>query len=479
MEATELVLALDQGGQSGRALAFDPDGVLVAQARREVGESRPRPGHVEQDPEELVASLLDSAREVARALGPRVDDLVGCGLATQRSSIVCWDERTGAALSPVLSWQDLRAGLPDGLDAESTHRRTGLFPSPHYGAGKIRWCLDHLPEVARARAEGRLVCGPLASFLAARLTGAARGVADPANAGRTLLWSLAGMDWDDGMLALFDVPRGVLPPCAPTVGQHGRVVLERRALPLRAVNGDQSAALYARGAPRDDCAYVNVGTGAFVQRRIDGRARIGEFPRNPVSVVCSQEESSVTVVEGTVNGAASALRWAQERLALPDLQRELPSWLAREQDPPLFLNGVSGLGSPFWVPDFESVFVGQGTPAARAVAVLESIVFLLQTNLERLRAPRDLPRLERIVLTGGLARLDGFCCRLAAVTGLAVHRPEEVEATARGIAFLAGGAPQGFARAGDERVFRPDEAPAGVGERYRRWRAALARSLGS
>ena len=158
-----LYLALDQGGHASRALVFDAQGRPLARSLRTVGVFHPQPDWVEQDPEELVRSLQDAMREVCVELGAAAADIAAAGLATQRSSIVCWDPVSGAALSPVLSWQDRRASewlTRFTPHAEAIHRTTGLMLSAHYGASKLRWCLDHLPAVAQAAADGRLAQGP-------------------------------------------------------------------------------------------------------------------------------------------------------------------------------------------------------------------------------------------------------------------------------------------------------------------------------
>lgn len=470
-EREDLVLALDQGGQSSRAILYDAEGVELGRGRRAVGEARPGPGRVEQDPEELVASLRDAAAEALAAAGGRA--VACCGLATQRSSVVCWDRSDGAPLSPVLSWQDVRAAArmePLAAEREALHALTGLFPSPHYGASKLRWCLDELPEVRRAADEGRLAMGPLASFLAARLTSAPPRI-DPANAGRTFLWSLATRDWDAGLLARFGLERAWLPECSPTTrGDFGALELDGRPVPLRALDGDQAAAPFAFGAPRDDVAFVNLGTGAFVQRLL--RARPTGAPRHPASLALATDEGDWYALEGTVNGAGSALNVVERELELDGVEPLLDAWMEAEPDPPLYLNGVSGIGSPYWVPRFDSRFVGRGGARARVVAVAESIAFLLQVNLEALDAAGA--PLRALIATGGLARSSRLCATIADLSGLVLRRPLEQEATARGVANVAAGrlAP----RDAEGERFEPRPRPA-LAERYRRWRHELERAL--
>ena len=222
-----LYLCLDQGGHASRALVFDRRGALQVSALREVEVREPRPGWVEQDPEELVASLPAVIANVIASLGARAGQIVNAGIATQRASLVCWDRHTGEALAPVISWQDWRASAwldPFSAHASEVHQRTGLRLSPHYGASKMRWCLDHLPAVAAARREGRLAMGPLASFLLFRLLEEKPFLADPANAARTLLWNLRALDWDPWLLELFGIPSETLPRCVPTRQDRKSVV---------------------------------------------------------------------------------------------------------------------------------------------------------------------------------------------------------------------------------------------------------------
>jgi glycerol kinase len=468
------VLVIDQGGHASRALIFDQGGRLVATGLREVGEVRPLPDRVEQDPEELVASVREAVAEALEAFGGR-GEIAGAGMATQRSSIVCWNGATGKALSPVISWQDRRAAawLAElSHHAESIHRKTGLLLSPHYGASKLRWCLDHLPRLAVARREGRLRCGPLASFLAFRLLGERPMVVDPANAGRTLLWNLQDGDWDAELLELFGVPREVLPECVPTRWDFGGLRLPGGSVPFTVLNGDQSAVVFAWGEPEEGTVYLNLGTGAFLQRAFGGAPEL--LHGLLASVVLRDDDRLTWVLEGTVNGAGSAVRLVGKELGIARPEERLAQWLEETVEPPLFLNGVSGLGSPFWVSHFESGFVGEGQPWEKLVAVVESVVFLVVLNL-RILGERP-PALERIVATGGMARNDGLCQRMADLAGLPVERPLEHEATARGTAWLVAAPPGGWGQPREVARFAPQENR-GLVERFWRWEEAMASAL--
>ncbi len=481
MNPDALILAIDQGTHASRALVLDARGRSVAVGEKEIALAHPQTDWAEQDGEEIVASVFAA---IERALAPvraRRAEVAVAGLSSQRASCVCWDRRDGRPLSPVFSWQDRRAHAwiseLEPAHGDAVHRKTGLYLSPHYGASKLRWALDRLPAVGAAAKAGSLAWGPLASFLVFRLTQERTFAADPQCAARTQLWSLAARDWDPELLALFGLPPGFLPASVPTCHAWGTLDIAGPALPLAAVNGDQSAAVFAFGWPEPDSAYVNIGTSAFVQRALE-RAP-GHVPRQLTGIILDDGRDTVWTVEGNVNGAGTALEWLRAGLGIEDALARLPRWLDEAErsahEPPLFLNGIAGLGGPFWQADFASRFVGEGEPRLKAVAVIESIAFLLQANVDHMAA--WVPSARRVRVSGGVSRLDGLCRRIAAVSGLPVIRRDDPEASARGIAYLAAGRPAGWSRGATEDRFEParDER---LTARYRRWRELMKEATG-
>lgn len=484
-----LYLTLDQGGHASRALVFDASGKIIASDFQPIAVNYPQPDRVEHDPHELITSLRTAINNVITQLGTRSTDIVAAGLATQRSSLACWDKTTGAALSPIISWQDRRAHhqlQQFESQRQAIHQKTGLFLNAHYGASKLRWCLDHLPAVRAAQHNGTLACGPLASFVLFHLLEERPLFADPANASRTLLWNISTGDWDDALLTLFGVPHTLLPRCVPTRHSFGHLRINDFSIPLTVTNGDQSAALFAFGTPQADIAYINVGTGAFVQRVSQQRPH---HARLLSSVVMQTAEHTTYTLEGTINGASSALQWASNTLGLSNIEPSMENWLTqhithastRSTAPLLFLNGVSGLGAPYWIADFHSQFIGAGEAWEKMVAVVESIVFLLHTNLCEMESACPAPR--TIVISGGLATLNGLCQRLADLCGLPVYRPAECEATARGTAFLLAGSEtmsdhwslhnsEHSPEYMPDTIFTPAPNPA-LQERYRLWQHAM------
>ena len=319
----------------------------------------------------------------------------------------------------------------------------------------------------RAARSNDLAAGPLASFLLSRLLEEKPVLADPANASRTLLFDPEALDWSQPLLDVFGVARGRLPRCVPTRHGYGHLPVGRRRIALAACTGDQSAAAFAFGPPRESLALVNVGTGAFVQRVAPAGVPLPDGLL--LSVLRSDASGAMRSHEGTVNGAGSAIDWLAGRVAI-DVERALPALTTPAANPPLFMNGVGGLGAPFWKPDFPIEFIGGGEDTQLLTAVVESIVFLLSVNLE---AMRGVAALERTVISGGLARCDYLCQALADVIGLVVERYALQEATARGIAFLAAGEPSDWLAPDIERSFAPATNPA-LAARYARWRSAMA-----
>jgi glycerol kinase len=299
-------------------------------------------------------------------------------------------------------------------------------------------------------------------------------LADPANAARTLLWDRRARDWSTEMLQLFDVPRECLPDSVPSKYDWGDLEIDGLKLPLDIVTGDQSAALFAFGDPDPTTVYANMGTGAFLQRAADNN--IKNTGHLLASVVYQDEYSTTSVIEATVNGAGSAINNIAHELAIDaaELKASSAMWLEEFSGELLFLNAISGLGSPWWLADAQSGFVDGGAVAAsdaeKIAAVLESIIFLMVTNLVAMSAIQGKP--GRLLVTGGLGTVDPLLQRLANLSQMPVERAKSVEATARGLACLLAGVPDNWPQARIDRVFMP-QTDAGLQARYVRWQQLM------
>ena len=468
---SKLYLAIDQGGHASRAMIFDYQGQLITEHHCKITTKRPASDRVEHDANEMVSSIARAINNALAQLGDSSRHIVAAGMATQRSNIVCWNRETGAAISPIISWQDRRArewSQQFTACRDRIHEITGLYPTAHYGFSKLKWCLDNIPEVETARKNGTLAWGPMSSYLCYRLLVERPFVVDPVNASRTLFWDIHSKDWSDELLEMFSLPHGCLPQCVPSTHHFGTVKSGSHSIPMNIVTGDQSAALFANGRLEQDTAYITVGTGAFVLR-VTGNQPVTSS-RLLSSIVLQNDSGTIYALEGTVNGAASALSWILDKTRLHKEMDKLPEWLLTDCDPPLFLNGVSGLGTPLWRPDFTSSFIGNGDDRHKVVAVIESIVFLLQLNLEEMLVSLTPPK--KIVIGGGLSRFDGLCIRLANISGLPVYRLDTHENTALGLAYLVAGCPASWPTRIGNHCFEPSPAPS-LASRYTRWKKAL------
>ncbi|MCW8957282.1 MAG: FGGY family carbohydrate kinase, partial [Gammaproteobacteria bacterium] len=419
-------LAIDQGTHATRAIIFDQRGAILDQSEQTIQLNRLDDDRVEQDADEILQSVLS----VLNGLGKdKLAATSSCALATQRSTIVAWDKITGQALAPAISWQDRRSW--QDLDQYANQsiqikRITGLPLSAHYSVGKFRWLLAHHPAVKQAASEQRLCLGTLASYLMFHLLQQPNNCIDHCNAQRSLLFDLNQLNWSETLLELFQIPRSLLPECKPVCHDYGR--LKGYDIPLRCVTGDQNAAIFAHGALAEDAALINIGTGAFILSACQK-----PVPDSPLlsGLAMSSRHRHQYLIEGTVNGAGAALSWAQLQWPVDNLFEQLPAWLDEQQQPAVFINTVGGLGSPWWKKTVAPYFISdeEQSLSSRYVAIIESMVFLLLDNLQRLQ---QLQVIQQLQLSGGLSRLDGLCQKLSDLSGLPVMRFHQPEATARG-----------------------------------------------
>ncbi len=448
----DYILAIDQGTHASRALLLDQDGQVVARSLHPVTLVRARPGQAEQDAEQLVASVQTAIQDVLHTLTSAQRDAVrACGITTQRSTVTAW-RPDGTPLCAALSWQDTRGARQiEKLHGNATAIReiSGLPLSAHYGASKLHW----LHRLAGNPAEMQF--GPLAGFLLQRLTQERNCAVDHSNAQRMQLFDIHALDWSRQLADWFDVPLDRLPPCHPVLHRYG--TLSDYSIPVTALCGDQNAAWFGSGRADNSTALVNLGSGAFILAAQSS----DPAPANLLSsIACSDQERCEYLLEGTVNGAGSALQWLQAQWPEEAIQTRLPYWLEQITDPPLFMNTVGGLGSPWWrqgpapefIPGHDRIKVAEA-----AVAVAESILFLVQYNLAIIQRQQTVTRLR---VSGGLSRPGTLCQKLANLSKLPVQRADDPEASARGVAWLAAGRPEHWQGTNEIQHFepRPDTA---------------------
>ena len=437
MSARDLILALDSGTTSCRAIAFDRRGIVRAVAQAPLSASHPRPGWVEQSALDICRVQIGAACEaIARAGGAQ--RFAAIGIANQRETAVIWDRESLAPIGPAIVWQcrrtaDAVAAIPPGRRA-AIQAHTGLIPDAYFSGPKFAWLLDSIPD-ARQRAEaGELAAGTVDSWLIARLTGGADHVTDPTNASRTMLWNLQTGQWDPELADWQRVPVQLLPQVRPTASQFGIAAAEQLGaeIPIAAAVGDQQASLAALGSREQGAAVATYGTGAFVLAPAPAE-------RSDDLLVTAAADGGLAL-EGGVFTAGAAVDWACNSLGLAPDAAQLCELAARVPDSAgaVFSPALSGLGAPHWNPDTRASLSGLSLAATRehlARAVIEGIAGRVREIVEAMR--RDGARIELLRAAGGLARSDAFLQIQADSLGIPVERPAQVEATAYGAALLA------------------------------------------
>jgi len=485
-----LILAIDQGTTSSRAILFDAALQVVGRGQAEFPQHYPQPGWVEHDPEDIWASVQAAIRGALAGVAPA--QVAAIGITNQRETTLIWDRATGQPIHRAIVWQDRRtADRCDRLrgDEPGITARTGLLLDPYFSATKIGWLLDHVPG-ARARAErGDLAFGTVDSFLIWRLTGGRVHATDATNAARTMLFDIHRGCWDADLCALFGVPMALLPTvrdCADDYGSTDPAVFGA-AVPILGVAGDQQAAAMGQGCFTPGMVKSTYGTGCFALLNT-GTQAVASSHRLLTTVAWRFGGQMAYALEGSIFIAGAVVQWLRDGLGLIASAAETAT-LAAAADPAqqvLIVPAFTGLGAPWWNPDCRGAVFGltrNSGPAELARAALESVGYQTLDLITAMRA--DWPgQVATLRVDGGMANSDPAMQFLADMLALPVDRPALTETTALGAAWLAGWragllpGPDGFAalwRA--DRRFIPAMAEPDRAARQARWQRAVAAVL--
>jgi glycerol kinase len=485
---TELVLALDQGTTSSRAMLFGHDGRPRFSAQAELPQRYPQPGWVEHAPQDIWGTQLAVAREAVAHARTRGERIVAIGVANQRETTLLWERASGQPLAPAIVWQDRRttdacARLRAAGHEPRVRALTGLPLDPYFSATKLAWLLDTVGD-GRARAErGELAFGTVDTWLLWQLTGGALHVTDPSNAARTLLYDLQSRDWSTELLELFGIPRVLLPgiaPCCGTRGQSSGAVLGVEA-PLSGVAGDQQAAAFGQGCVRPGLAKQTYGTGAFLL------AHAGSTPPHSSHGLLATADCVGYALEGSIFSAGATIQWLRDGLGLLRDAAESAQLAASEATTGgvYLVPAFAGLGAPHWDPLARGALVGltRGTGRAAIVrAALEAVAYQTRDIVDALALDRGAP-LRELRVDGGMAANDVLLQFQADILGLPVARPVVNETTALGAAYLAGLGVGFWRDQADldatwalDRVFEPRMSADERDTRYRGWLRAVERA---
>ena len=441
---TDLILVLDAGTTSTRAMAFARDGGIRAVSQCEITQHYPQPGWVEHDAQEIWEATLRCARECIEAAGG-AQNFAAIGITNQRETVVAWDRTSGEPLARAIVWQDRRtAEFCDTLRAagheSAVQQATGLLLDPYFSATKMRWLLDNSGEVAAAAQTGVLAFGTVESWLVWKLTGGEH-LSDASNASRTLLLALDGAQFDPGLCDLFGVPRSALPKVVDCAGEFGTTApgLFDQPLPIRGLAGDQQAATVGQGCNDPGEVKATYGTGAFVL------ANMGTtLPRSRnrlLGTVLTQLGGKRTyALEGSVFVAGSLVKWLRDSLGVIASAAETAALAASVADTGgvILVPALSGLGAPHWRPEARAALTGMSfatTRAHLARAALEATANQTRDLMDAFAA--DGAPWAALRIDGGMSANDWLAQDLANILDIAVERPQMVETTALGAAMLA------------------------------------------
>jgi glycerol kinase len=441
-----ILLAIDQGTSSSRAIAFSVNGDLVAVEQQAFQQIYPHSGWVEHDPEVIWATTLSTTREVLRRLREKRQSVAAIGITNQRETTLLWNRRTGVPVYNAIVWQDRRTAdvcrrlRDEGREAEVIEK-TGLRLDPYFSATKLAWILEHTPGAREAAEAGDLAFGTVDTFLIWRLTGGLHAT-DVTNASRTALFDIQAGSWDAGLCQLFRIPMKCLPEVRDTAGDFGvtDANLFGARLPIRGVAGDQQAALIGQACFAEGDVKSTYGTGAFLvlntgRRLLRSRSRL-------LSTVAYRLAGEVTyALEGSILSAGATVQWLRDGLGLVSRAAEIEPLAQSVTDSGgvYLVPAFTGLGAPYWDPEARGAIVGLSRASSRgeiARAALDSVAYQTRDLLDAMAADGLNPTLLKV--DGGMAGNAFFLQRLADILGLTILRPRIAESTALGAACLAG-----------------------------------------
>jgi glycerol kinase len=445
---SQYILSLDQGTTSSRAIIFDKKGEVIAVAQKEFTQIFPQSGWVEHDALEIWSSQAGVAAEATIKAGINGKNIASMGITNQRETVVVWDKNTGRPIYNAIVWQDRRTAsfcdeLKEAGKEELIRNKTGLIIDAYFSATKIKWMLDNVPN-ARAEAEaGNLICGTVDTWLIWNFTKGELHVTDVTNASRTLLFNINTMAWDDELLALFTIPKSML----PTVKQSSEVYGETKStlfahpIPIAGIAGDQQAALFGQMCTEPGMVKNTYGTGCFMLMNIGNTPKLSK--NNLLTTVAWQVNGQTTyALEGSIFIAGAVVQWLRDGLGIIKTAADIEELALRVKDTGgvYFVPAFAGLGAPYWDSNARGTIVGmsRGTTASHiARAAIESIAYQTADVLRAMEADAGV-KIQELRVDGGATANNILMQFQANLLNCKVNKPKVVETTALGAAYLAG-----------------------------------------
>lgn len=490
---SKYVMSLDQGTTSSRCILFDCHGSIISTAQKEFKQIYPKPGWVEHDPMEIWSSQIGVVTEAMAKINAASKDINAIGITNQRETTVVWDKRTGIPIYNAIVWQCRRtADMCRELKEKGFERlirdKTGLILDAYFSATKIRWILDNVSGARTDAERGNLLFGTVDTWLIWKLTHGKVHVTDYSNASRTLLFNIHELKWDEELLALFDIPESMLPEVKPSSYIYGYTdsSINPSGIPISGAAGDQQCALFGQTCFQEGTAKNTYGTGCFMLMNT-GEKAITSTKGLLTTIAWNLNGKVEYALEGSVFIAGAAIQWLRDDLKLIDNAAESEKYAALTED----TNGVYmvpafvGLGAPYWDPYARGIIVGltRGVKKEHIIrAALEALAYQTYDVLKVMQQESGLP-LKALKVDGG-ASANNFLMQFQSdILNVQVQRPEIIETTALGAAYLAGLA-TGFWKDKNEisqnwavsRIFNPNMKEENIEKLISGWKKAVERS---
>ncbi len=489
----DLVGALDQGTTSTRFIVFDATGAAVSVAQEEHTQIFPEPGWVEHDPVEIVERMWSVIDRALRGAGLSATDLAAVGITNQRETAVVWERSSGRPVSNAIVWQDTRtAALVDRLAGDEgldRHRaKTGLPLATYFAGPKVRWLLEHRPELERPARLGELAFGTIDAWVVWNLTGGRVHATDVSNASRTMLMDLGTLSWDQQLCESIGVPAAILPEIVPSSGVLGEATGALAGVPIAGILGDQQAALFGQTCFEPGMAKNTYGTGNFML--LNTGTDLVQSDNGLLTTVAYRigDQAPIYALEGSIAVTGSLVQWLRDNLGIITESSEVEALAASVPDngDVYFVPAFSGLFAPHWRSDARGVIAGLtrfNTKAHIARAALEATAFQTREVLDAMNSDSGVP-LAELRVDGGMVVNELLMQFQADILGVPVVRPTVSETTALGAAYAAGLATgvwssidQLSANWGEDRRWEPAMEADDRDRRYARWQQAVQRTL--
>ncbi|MEP4884624.1 glycerol kinase GlpK [Maribacter dokdonensis] len=488
----QFIISLDQGTTSSRALLVDHDGTIQGMVQKEFKQIFPKSGWVEHDPKEILDSQMMVLKELLEKEEVKPSEIMGIGITNQRETTVVWDKNSGEPIYNAIVWQDKRTAdicehlKKSGL-TEHVKKTTGLVIDSYFSGTKVKWILDNVEGAKKKAQAGDLLMGTIDTWLVWNMTKEHNHVTDYTNASRTMIYDIVNLKWDDKMLKALDIPKTMLPEVKPSSAHFGDYEIDGVKIPIAGIAGDQQAALFGQACFKKGSAKNTYGTGCFMLMNTGEKP---QFSKNGLLTTIAYGLNGKVhyALEGSIFIAGAAIQWLRDGLELIDHAKETEE-LANSiegENPVYVVPAFAGLGAPYWDMYARGAVFGLTRDTGKAhlaKATLEALAYQTKDILKAMEDDSGI-QLKNLRVDGGACANDHLMQFQADILDSEVHRPEIIESTAMGAAFLAG-IEVGFWQQSDidesrpmNKIFTPTFDRVKRKRLYKKWQKAVERSKG-